>query len=164
MNRVADEKHFVDGGTKLALGDEFNPSHTGYVGKETIQNRTKDYNSRDALNEVATRAEGRNVEVLEGGHEELVVVFNYKRGYTIDRDAFVKDTDKQVFVVDMWYIDELADTMAVGPEAVEMRERLRHAMVAFQIATYLELCDGSHRPVILKPQEQESNEPALATR
>jgi hypothetical protein len=49
----------------------------------------------------------------------------------------------------------LATALAQGrPDAVAMRSKLKHAMTAFQVSTYLTLCDGSHRPVIVKAQEQ----------
>jgi hypothetical protein len=86
---------------------------------------------------------------LVGNHGEELVIFNYLEGTTIDRDALVHDTGKQVFIVDMWYIDKLAKRMAEGrPDAVAMFESLQHAMVAFQVATYLALCNGTHRTAL----------------
>ena len=75
----------------------------------------------------------------------------------MDRDSLVQETGKQVFTIDMWYIDTLARAMAQGrPDAPVMFEKLRHAMAAFQVATYLTLCDGTHHPVIVtEPQAQD---------
>lgn len=157
MDKPANKKDFINGATQLLLGDKFNANHTKYTDGDKLQNRIKDHNSRDALNEVANRAEGKNVEVLQGKHEEMLVVFNFVRDTTVDRDALVAATGKQVFVVDMWYIDDLAHAMADGrPDGEEMFAKLQHAMVAFQVSTYLTLCDGSHRPVILQNQPQEA--------
>ena len=62
----------------------------------------------------------------------------------------MEETGNQVFVVDMWYIDKLARALAAGrPDAVEMYSKLKHHMVAYQVATYLALCDGTQRPAIL---------------
>lgn len=159
LNKPADDKTFVDTTTGQLLGDAYNPNYTKYVEKDVLQNRVKDYDSHDVLDVVAAHDEGRNVEILAGKHAEVLVVFNYVEGTTIDRDALVAETGKQVFVVDMWYLDKLATAMAAGrPDAVEMQQKLKHAMTAFQVSTYLALCDGTHRPVILKPEL----EPALS--
>lgn len=161
IDQTTDNADFVNAVTEQLLGGDFKPEFTSYAPKEDLQAQLSDYNSHDVLQDIATRGAERNVEVLEGAHAELVVVFNYARGYTIDRDAFVRDTGKQVFVVDMWYIDDIAHAMAYGrPDAPEMYERLRHAMVAFQAATYPQLCNGTHRPVIIKPQENPAAVPA----
>lgn len=86
------------------------------------------------------------------GHREMMVVFNYEEDTTIDRDAYFAATGKQVFVIDMWYIKKLADAMATGVDAEHQASELYHAMVAFQIATYLGLCNGDHRAAIMQPQ------------
>lgn len=83
------------------------------------------------------------------GHREQMVVFNYEENTTIDRDAYFEATGKQVFVVDVWYIKKLADAMATGSHASTQAKELYHAMVSFQVATYIGLCDGSHRAVVL---------------
>jgi hypothetical protein len=82
------------------------------------------------------------------GHREWAVYFNYVEGTTIDRDAYFEATGKQVFVVDMWYIKRLADGMAEGIDAEQQASELYHAMVAYQLATYVALCDGKHRAII----------------
>ena len=83
------------------------------------------------------------------GHREMMVVFNYEENTTIDRDAYFKATGKQVFVVDVWYLRKLANYMATGTEAETQASDLYHAMLAYQLATYVTLCDGSHRAAIL---------------
>lgn len=120
---------------------------------DDITDRVADYDAKSGL-EILVGKKGENedaVEVLTGNHGELMVMFNYVKGTTIDRDALVAETGKQVFAVDMWYIEELAEKMAAGrPDATDMKTQLQHAMVAFQLATYLTLCDGTHRPGLLK--------------
>lgn len=156
MTKPATEKKFVDDTTALLMGEQFNPAAMTFRGEDEITTRIADYDSRKAL-DVLLGEEGGNaegVEVLDGQHGEILVVFNYVEGTTVDRDRLVQETGKQVFVVDMWYIKKLAAAMAAGrPDAEEMSVKLEHAMVAFQVATYPALCDGTHRPVILKPQE-----------
>lgn len=168
MDKPAAEKQFVDDTTALLMGTSFNADAMRFNAKGDIENRVSDYDPYKALNTFL--GEERNyggVEVLGGEHGEKLVVFNYHEGKTVDRDALVRDTGKQVFIVDMWYLDKLATAMAAGrPDAVDtpagpgMITRLTHAMVAFQVATYLALCDGSHRPVILKPEPAVVPQPA----
>ena len=160
MNKPSDEKEFVDGVTQALLRGDYNERNTAYRTKADIENRVKDYHPKKALDILIGSKENgeqpnyEGVEVLMGAHGERFPLFNYIEGTTVDRDRLVKETGEQVFVIDMWYIDKLADAMALGrPDAVAMREKLRHAMVAFQVATYSALCDGSHRPVFLEPQE-----------
>lgn len=83
------------------------------------------------------------------GHREQMVIFNYVEDTTIDRDTYFEQTGKQVFVVDMWYLKRMANALATGVEAEKQASELYHAMVDFQVATYLALCDGSHRAGIL---------------
>ena len=102
-----------------------------------------------AAKDVLATNDPESVEVLASdttetkGHREFTVLFNFVEGTTIDRDAFVAETGEQMFVVDMWYIDKLARAMARGPHAEEQYLELRQAMIAYQIGTYLSLCDGS---------------------
>jgi len=84
------------------------------------------------------------------GHREFGVLVNYVDGTSLDRDGFTADTGEQVFVIDMWYIDKLANALATGPNATEQYEQLREAMVSYQVATYLTLCDGSQQALIAK--------------
>ncbi len=93
---------------------------------------------------------GKNHEVLVDIHDELVVVWNTVEGMTLDRDAFVKATGKKVFFIDAWYVDDIAKALATGrPDAAEMYPTLHQAAVAFQLATYAELGDGSHPLLII---------------
>lgn len=89
------------------------------------------------------------------GHTEWVVYFNYVDNTTIDRDAYFKATGKKLFVVDMWYLKKLADAMAEGADEDVQKQSsdLYHAMVAYQVGTYITLCDGSHRGIIAEPEE-----------
>lgn len=101
--------------------------------------------------ELTSKASGGHaVEILSGEHAEVLVVFNYVDGTTVDRDNLVRDTGKQVFVVDVWYIEKLAQGLAIGrPDEAAIRPKLLHYMLGYQIATYLILCDGTQRPAML---------------
>lgn len=87
------------------------------------------------------------------GHREQMVIFNYVENTTIDRDAYFKATGKQVFVVDVWYIKKLANAMAEGVDAEAQASMLFHTMMAYQVATYIALCDGKHRAAVLTPEQ-----------
>lgn len=84
------------------------------------------------------------------GHREQFVVFNYIEDTTIDRDAYFEQTGKQTFVVDLWYLKRLSNALATSVRADKQAAELYHAMVDFQVAAYLALCDGSHRAAILQ--------------
>lgn len=156
MKKPAEEKDFVYATAQLLLGEEkFDAASMRFHDEAAVESRIRDYDSKQALDIFIGHEKAfDHVEVLTGEHAEQLVVFNYVEGKTVDRDALVTRTGKQVFVIDMWYLDKLATAMATGrPDAVAMRSKLLHAMTAFQVATYLTLCDGTHRPVIMKPEE-----------
>lgn len=100
-----------------------------------------------------------NVETLEDdgqgvhGHREEMVIFNYEEGTTIDRDAYFAATGKQVFVIDVWYIQKLANALSSGIHADRQASELFHSMMAYQVATYIGLCDGSHRAALMMANE-----------
>jgi hypothetical protein len=75
-------------------------------------------------------------------------VFNYVRGTTVDRDAYLARTGRQAFGVDMWYLEDIAAAMMSGPSKVT-QEQLHHALTAYQVSTYLTLCDGSQRAALV---------------
>lgn len=119
------------------------------VTSEVLSDKIANYSSKNTLDNMKNNANGKNIEILEGQHQEQFAIFNYRDGKTLDRDRFVNDTDKQIFDVDMWYIDDIVEAMASDKDE-STKTQLKRATVAFQIATCLVLCDGSLRPVIIK--------------
>ncbi len=121
-----------------------------FVAKKNQDNKA--VNTYDPLlfwDVVSSYNNGDHSEILEGVHDEALVLVNKVRNTTIDRDAFVTETGRQIFVIDQWYIEDIADALVYGnPDDDAKRVELIDAMVAFQIATYKQLCDGSHRTVI----------------
>ena len=159
VGHIYTEREAVLSFAALLMGGEYDERYADFADGSSLQTHLSDWNPVAATNILAKR-DADSIEVLEsdknsptGGHAELFVVFNYDEDTTIDRDAYFKDTGEQIFVVDMWMIDKIANALAVGPEAEDMRNRLRHGMVAYQLGTYLTLCDGSQRPVIVKEKE-----------
>lgn len=145
-----DEPDVVTPLVQQLLGDAFDTTALARLPKQQVAEHISSWDPRDNIELTAGVSDGKNVEILDGSHGELLVVFNFVDNTTLDRDALVKETGDQVFVVDMWYLDKLAQALAAGrPDAEEMYGKLKHQMVAYQIATYLALCDGTQRPVIL---------------
>lgn len=131
----------------------------GVFNEEDYENTALSLTTQD-IHELRNIVGEDSVEVLEDdgegvhGHTEWAVYFNYVEGTTIDRDGYFAETGKKLFVVDMWYIKQLADAMAEGVDAEGQASALYHAMVAYQIGTYITLCDGSHRAIIATPEAQ----------
>lgn len=102
---------------------------------------------------------------LEGNHNEILLIVNYAKGLTFSqtklREALhdeYPDVDlsdlPQVFALDMWRIDQLAQAVARIPKkhssetrtVDEINQRYLQALyagTAFQAATYVTLTDGS---------------------
>lgn len=153
MAKPYENEQAVNKLVKPLMGEEYN-ENLKLVPKEEIENKTKQWDPTDVVDAIGN---GEAIEVLESkpgepnhGHREMGVLFNYKDNTSLNRDAFVRNTGEQIFVVDMWYIDKLATALAGGPNAVEQRQQLKQAMVAYQVATYLALCDGSQRVFFAK--------------
>ncbi len=128
------------------LGGDYDKELFDTLQLKPVTNNLKQFVSEDLIETLHDDGEGVH------GHREFMVIFNYEEDTTIDRDAYFQATGKQVFVVDMWYIKRLADVMATGVDAERQASELYHAMTAFQVATYLGLCDGEHRAAILQAQ------------
>ncbi|MDL2342130.1 MAG: hypothetical protein QFB87_03580 [Patescibacteria group bacterium] len=135
--------------TAAVLSDGYDERYMHFVNDSEVAQHIADWNPTDLIDVLGAET-ANNIEILKGAHAEVAVVFNFLPDTTVDRDAFVADTGEQVFVVDMWYINKLAKAMARGPEMVAQEQQLKHAMVAYQVATYLTLCNGSQRPIFLK--------------
>lgn len=131
--------------TRTLLGQDYDAAAMDFT-----QPKVKDWDPRKPLAITNAQQKGCGTEVLVGSHAEKLVVFNYVHDMTVDRDAFVTDTGEQVFVVDVWYIDKLARALVAGRPDADMQAKIRHAMVAYQVATYLVLCNGTQRPAFLR--------------
>lgn len=147
----------VEGFVKALTGDSYRPELvTHRKSKTDVMDSVRGWDPV-AAKDVLAENDQDSVEVLLSdtsetkGHREFTVLFNAVENTTIDRDAFVAETGEQMFVVDLWYIDKLARAMARGPEAEQQYSALRQAMIAYQIGTYLSLCDGSQTYAVLKP-------------
>lgn len=150
-----DQAETIKAITSTIMGGEYDERFMQFISKGAVESNTVEWTPTNVIDALGA-ASGNNIEILESddtpthGHRELAVVFNFIDNTTVDRDSFVDATGEQVFVVDMWYIDKLAKVLATGPYASEQYSRLKHAMAAYQAATYITLCDGSQRPIILQ--------------
>ena len=138
--------------TLISVNGEFKENHFKEL---VLLKTTEDKNElRNTVDDVETlHDDGEGVH----GHTEWAVLFNFIENTTLDRDAYISATGKKVFVVDMWYIKSLADDMAEGIDLVEQASKFYNAMVAYQLATYIALCDGKHRGIIAtSDQEQQA--------
>jgi hypothetical protein len=149
VRQVYKNKPVVNGTTQLLLGDSYKETAMQFTDSQAVETRFADWNPV-ALLEVLTSDSKKNVEILEDMHDEGLVVINNVPDTTFDRDGFLAATGRRAFKIDVWYIDKMARAMASGPEASTQYEQLRHAMVAYQVGTYLTLCDGSQRPAFVR--------------
>jgi hypothetical protein len=150
VQTVYDNPELVYALASTVLGGRFNENSMQFMSREMAATAFTDWDPRIAL-DVARTEDGGNVEALVGAHKEALVIFNYNEGTTFDRDAFEAATAQQAFCVDMWYVRTVAEALATGPNAVLQAVELEHAMVAYQIGTYLTLCDGSQRALLVAP-------------
>ena len=144
---LEDNRTEAKGIVGFAMGEDFDEKSFDEL---TLSNFSDDKNTlRNLVGEDLTEVlldDGKGVH----GHREQIAVFNYDENTTIDRDEYFAKTGKQAFVIDMWYIKKLANEMATGVDAEQQAKDLYHAMTSFQVATYIGLCDGSHRVAVLK--------------
>lgn len=139
----AQHRSDVEPTMQALLGGDFNKDVYDGLQLATVSGRLEDVVGESLIETLHDDGQGVH------GHREQLVIFNYEENTTIDRDAYNEATGKQVFVVDVWYIKKLADAMATGVNTEKQASEFYHAMVAFQVATYLGLCDGSHRAAVL---------------
>lgn len=156
LQRVHSDNTVIASLSETLLGEAFNAAHTAYRSEKALADDLADWRPQAMVDELGAKESQRSIEILASdhsethGHKESFVVFNYVENTTVDRDTLVLETGKQVFDVDVWYLEKLANAMAPADDAEAVSRQL-HAMVAYQVATYLTLCDGSQRPLIITP-------------
>lgn len=120
---------------------------TGWSG--TVMREALEEKGSDRLVVLDTSAGGVH------GHTERKVLFNFMDNTTFDQDAYFDATEesegtgREIFDVDVWHIRDIANKLADSPDE-KQPSQLFTAGVAFQIGTYLGLCDGSHRAFFAK--------------
>lgn len=157
LQTMYSQRSAIDSFTYAILGDQ-SDAEISYVDAQTLASRHEDWDPKKMLDHVGEEAGPHGIEILDSGdgtvpnhgHGELAAVFNDAEGTTVDRDSLFAETGIQVFDVDVWYLRTLARAMATGPDAESQEADLLQAMVSYQVATYLTLCDGTQRPIILQ--------------
>jgi hypothetical protein len=146
---------FIEGNTEYLMGDTYKPELAKTQVQHSIENPISDWKALYMLAALGGTDEAKDngkVEVLKGGHTEIMAIVNYIEATTVDRDRMLADGEPQVFVVDAWYIAKIANALASGPELQAQATELTQAMVAYQVSTLYTLGDGSHRVATFKPE------------
>lgn len=156
MALIQNQPELIRSITQTLLGEEYDASAMGFLPESAFVPVIADWDPRTVVEALGAETED-NVEILQSdpgspthGHHEALLVANYRENTTMDRDAFTEATGEQAFKLDMWYLDKIAKVLAGGPHADTQYVALKHAMTAYQAATYLTLCDGSQTLVVAK--------------
>ncbi len=142
---VEDHKRLV----KAILDGQFNRDHylrvmgAGLV----LRSRSADYFAgRDKVLDVLESKAPGSVSVLEGNHQEVLLIINFVPDTTLASNRFAADhDDMQAFGYDIWRSKQLAATLFPLPSQDLDRERFVVARVMITIATLMALTDGSQR-------------------
>jgi len=150
LNRPYDAFDIIDKYSAMLMSNKFDQKYMKIIANDKLQETVKKWDPINTLHIVTKASSGKSVEISRGSNTEVIIIFNFVKDTTLDRYKFLSKANVKAFVVDMWYIDKIANAMAASrPNSIEVFNKLKHAMVAFQLATYLTLCDGTQRPVIL---------------
>lgn len=143
----AEQKEAAEPIVRAMAGPDFDKGAYDEVMLQPISVRARDIVG-DELTETL-HDDGKGVH----GHNEIMIVLEYEDGMSFDRDAYFAETGKKVFPIQMWYLRHLADAMATGTDAPQQAREIYHALVDFQVATYIALADGSHRAAVFTPAQ-----------
>ncbi len=155
---VEDHKRLV----KTILDEDFNrDNYLRVMGAGLVlRSRSNDYFAgRDAvLDELERKAPG-SVSVLEGSHQEVLLIVNYEAGSTLASNRFSHDHGgMQAFGYDIWRSKQLATMLFPLPSQSHDRERFVMARVMITIATLMALTDGSQRLLVRLPDTSSAKE------
>jgi len=82
------------------------------------------------------------------GHHESYVLINTVPNTTLDNTLLQKAyKNAQAFCVDVWLLKDIAQKL-YPDNAVEQKNYL-HALVAYQVATYITLANGSQKVAVV---------------
>lgn len=145
---VEDHKRLV----KTILDADFNrDNYLRVMGAGLVlRSRSNDYFARreDVLDELERKAPG-SVSVLEGSHQEVLLIVNFVPQTTLASNRFSSEhAGMQAFGYDLWRSKQLAATLFPLPSQTLDRERFVTARVMITIATLMALTDGSQRLLI----------------
>ena len=155
---VAARLDFICGGLQALLGEGFDPKTfdkiTNGAGNLIRSGAYEGWTGKSVVDGLVTKGKDR-VTVLENdhrgqhGHREWAVVVNMVEGTTVDQNAYNEATGLQIFNVDSWYIQRIANRLATGPNAEQQAKELFVAGVAYQLGTYYTLANGSQHLIVI---------------
>jgi len=155
LNSMIDP-HLVEDHKRLArviMDDAFNRDHYLRVLGAGLVLRSRSaayFHGRGEIIALLERKAPASVSMLEGSHQEALVVVNLVPGTTMSSNRFAQDHDgAQAFGYDLWRSRQIADLLFPLPSQQLDRERFIHARVMLTIATLMALTDGS-LPLLLR--------------
>lgn len=99
-----------------------------------------------------------SVSVLEGQHEEALVIVNFVPNSTLSSNRFAEHYGIQAFGYDLWRSKQLALNLFPLPSQENDRSRFVMARVMITIATLMTLTDGSLRMLVRIPTLEEGSD------
>lgn len=136
------------------LWSEFDPSLFKNLVTTTKENVPHD--ARGLAQVLAQRKQAGTVDVLQTGehheanhgHHESYVLINTVPNTTLDNTLLQKaHKNAQAFCVDVWLLKDIAQKLY--PENAVEQKKYLHALVAYQVATYITLANGSQKVAVI---------------
>lgn len=150
------DPHLVEDHKRLArviMDTQFNRDHYLRVLGAGLVLRSRSaayFQGRGEILDLLERKAPLSVSMLEGRHQEALVVVNLVPGTTLSSNRFAQDhDDAQAFGYDLWRSRQIAELLFPLPSQQLDRERFIHARVMLTIATLMALTDGS-LPLLLR--------------
>ncbi len=108
--------------------------------RQQIEEKTPSYSGATALGEVIDS--GKVVKELDGSHNEVAIVLNTIVGKTVNQQKIREITDgvAQVFAVDLWRMQEIADRLY--PESEKNSKRSFVGMLVYSLGVAATLTEG----------------------
>jgi hypothetical protein len=118
------------------------------------------YRGSDVMDQIAH--EGKIIKDLEGGHVEARIVLNCVRGKTVNQGLVheVSGGKVDVFAVDVWRLQDLAERL--HPGNVADQQRAFQSMLAYTLGVAAVLTNGKLPVYIVKPVAESAPEPQPA--
>lgn len=105
---------------------------------------SKYFAQSDQTAELLEQKSPGSISVLEGDHEEGLLVMNFIPHTTLATNRFAIDHGGlQAFGYDMWYTEQVADTLFPSDDQEKQRTRFVMARMMIAVATLMVLTDGS---------------------
>lgn len=118
-----------------------------------LQSRAQEYFAdREKVFSLLEHAAPGSVSVLEGIHNEKLLIINFIPGTTLASNRFAAEHGGiQAFGYDIWRSKQLAQTLLPLPSQDEDRARFIMARVMLTVATLMALTDGSQQVLFRLP-------------